>query len=149
MRPSPIRKMLWVSVMICFASGYVVSYEDGGVTVTISNGTSHYLHVLIDNQSYVYVAPGASAQTETGRFTVYVEAYYSPGQGVSGRAVRELSSVSTSTHTDSQSNTCSNNSSGGCQSDMSTSVESGYSRSPMSWRVTPADFTADSTSFPN
>lgn len=144
-----IRGVIWMVVVFAFASSYVISYEATEVTVTVSNGTTHYLHVFIGNESFMYVAPGGSAQTVTGALTAFVEVRYSPGQGIRGVAVKELTSVATSTSTSSSAQTCSNNSESGCENDYGTSVSYAYSRTPMSWRVTPGDFPADTTSIPD
>lgn len=145
MQRSPIRMMIWTFVIVLFASGYVVSVGDGNVTVTIHNGTRHYLHVLINNQPYLYVAPGGSALTETGLTTVFVEVFYSPGQGISGGATRELTSITTTTYSRRESNDCSNSGSNDCSESSSTLVATGYTRSPMSWDVSAYDLVADST----
>lgn len=142
MNGSAIRIVASVVVGICFASAYVVSYEEDEVTVTVTNATAHYLHVRINDESFLYVAPGASAQTETALMSASCEAFYSPGQGASGRATKELTSTSTTTNTGTWSNTCSNNSSG-CRVNDSDTYSSSYSRTPMSWTVTVADFPAD------
>ncbi len=152
MKQSPIRMMIWTFVIVLFASGYVVSVEDGTVTVTIHNRTRHYLHVLINNQPYMYVAPGGSALTETGLTTVFVEVFYSPGQGISGGATRELTSVTTTTYSSNRSRDCStsssNSGSNDCSDSMVNSSVSGYTRSPMSWDVSPSELVADSTIAP-
>jgi len=144
MKGRAIQQIIRVIVIVCFASSYVVSYEDDEVTVTITNRTSRYLHVLINNAAFLYVAPGGHALTETPFSTAYVEVFYSPGQGVSGRGFRELTSV---THyTSSGGRTCSSsNNDGGCQYEDAISAESSHTRSPMSWSVTPSDISADTT----
>jgi hypothetical protein len=153
MKYAAIQKIIWVIVISCFMTSYVVSYEEDGVTITISNLTRYYLHVMIDNSSHLYVAPGGVVQTETQLSSAFVEVFYSPGQGVSGRAQKELTSTTTTiTHySDSNSNTCSGSSNKSCSSSSyGTGVTSSdYSRSPMSWTVTAADFVADSLSVAN
>jgi len=152
MKQSPIRMMIWTFVVVLFASGYVVSIENSEVTVTIHNRTRHYLHVLINNQPYLYVAPGGSALTETGLTTVFVEVFYSPGQGISGGATKELTSVTTTTYSSNRSRDCStsgsNSGSNDCSDYSSTSVATGYTRSPMSWDVSPQELVADSSVAP-
>jgi len=148
MNQSPIRMMIWTFVIVLFASGYVISVEDTDVTVTIHNRTRHYLHVLINNQPYLYVAPGGSALTETGLSTVFVEVFYSPGQGVSGGATKELTSVTTTTYSSKRSHDCSNSGSNDCSDYSTTSVATGYTRSPMSWDVSPQELVADSSIAP-
>ncbi len=145
----PVRKIVWAIVTLCFLSSYVVSYADDNVTVTITNETQYYVHILINNATYLYVAPGGYASTETPLSTAYVEVFYSPGQGVSGRAVKQLESTVTNTtdYSNSSSSTCNSTQS---HSDCSTSTDdqttNSYSRSPMSWGVTSLDLSADSTS---
>jgi len=143
-----IRKTIWMLVILCFTSAYVISYEGNDVTVTISNGTLYYLHIMIDNQPFLYVGPGGNAFKTTQRSTAHVEAVYAPGQGKSGRAVKELNSVTTTTYSGSASHTCQNNKSSGCSVNDSDTRTSNTTRSPMSWRVIPADFQPDSTSNP-
>lgn len=149
MKASMIRKTIWVFVILCFCSGYVISYDNTEVSVTITNGTQRYVHILINNQSFVYVGPGGSAYTSTMLSTAMVEVFYSPGQGISGRAAKELTSTTTTTYSGSKSNTCQNNNSSGCAVNESDTRTATYSRSPMSWRVTPQDFSADTTSNAN
>jgi len=148
MKGTAIQHIIRVIVIVCFASTYVVSYENDNVTVTVTNRTSRYLHVLIDNSSFLYVAPGGHAQTETPRSTAFVEVFYSPGQGISGRGSRELTSETHYTSSGGYSCSSSNNDSG-CKYDDTTSSESTHTRTPMSWSVTPADLSADTTSSSN
>jgi hypothetical protein len=149
MKQALLRKILWTVVIVCFSSAYVVSFEDGEVPVTISNGTRHYLHMLINNQPYLYVAPGGSASLGVMWSTVHVEVLYSPGQGISGRAVRDLTSVTTTTYSGGESRSCHNNSKNDCSVNHSDTRTSQTTRSPMSWRVVPQELSTDSSSIPD
>lgn len=144
MNTSPVRHLLTIVVVLLFTSTYVVSYDDGAVSVTISNRTRHFLHVSINNLTFAYVAPGGNAYTEITVSTAFVEVFYSPGQGIHGRAVKELTSTTTHTYDRDYDSGCNENQSGGgCDTYQSTSVETGVTRSPVSWAVTADELQAD------
>ncbi|MDH4071444.1 MAG: hypothetical protein OEV30_13595, partial [Ignavibacteria bacterium] len=59
------------------------------VQLTVVNQTSHFIHVIMNGDSYLYVGPRgsavfeASAETQTSILAV---AFYAPAQGIQGRA---------------------------------------------------------------
>jgi hypothetical protein len=144
MKSFTMRGILRLVVIFCFTSTYVVSYEDDDVSVTVTNLTGHYLHILIDTRTFLYVGPGGRAQIETPAYTAFVEVFYSPGQGISGRATRELTSVTNTTYSGGSNRSCSNrNDKQGCDYSDVTSAEASRTRTPMSWTVYPEDLSAD------
>lgn len=151
MKYMPARKILWLIAITCFASSYVISFDENSVSITIVNRTRYYLHILIDKDPHLYVAPGGSVHSETRMQSAFVEVLYSPGQGISGRAEKELTSTTTTStnYSSDRGHTCASSSSGNsCQSMTSSegSVSYSYTRSPMTWTVVPADFEPDSVS---
>lgn len=66
--------------------GMIVPGSDE-VHVQVSNQTLHYLHVIINNQSFLYVPPGRSVSLDPeGQHLAVMAAFYAPGQGVTGQA---------------------------------------------------------------
>jgi len=89
-----------------------VSYSaDITVPVTVTNRTAHYLHVLINKQSFTYVAPGIAVRTEVKTDGVIIQAVYSPGQGRPGAFEENYPTTRTET---SDGTSC--NSDGSCES---------------------------------
>jgi hypothetical protein len=71
-----------------------VSYSDDFVaSVTVTNRTAHYLHVIINDHSFSYLAPGGSIRTSVTTHTATIQAVYSPGQGLSGKFVGNYSTA--------------------------------------------------------
>jgi hypothetical protein len=71
-----------------------VSYSDDFVVpVTVTNRTAHYLHVLINDKSFTFLAPESAIQTEVTTDGVTVHAVYAPGQNVSGTFTRSYPTV--------------------------------------------------------
>jgi hypothetical protein len=128
--------MIKALVLLVFLLRYVVSFASDQVGTTVLNHTPRYLHVVINNKPFLYVAPGSSVETESG-LTAFVEVFYSPGQGISGRAQKELTSTVTEEHSGSAD--CSNNRSNGCDDETSSS----RSASPLLWDVTPSDLSPE------
>lgn len=81
------RLLLLLLVLLAINIVTVVIASDGS-SVTVTNRTEHYLHVFIDNQPFLYVAPNHSVTyaTET-TYSMLVRAVYAPGQGISGSVV--------------------------------------------------------------
>lgn len=69
-----------------------VSIGSDGVSVRLVNQTRYYLHIIIDNQPFLYIAPGGSASHQSSDLSAGVKVFYSPGQGVSGSMDRVVSS---------------------------------------------------------
>jgi hypothetical protein len=101
---------------------YTVSFGDEDASMTVVNETTHYIHVIMNN-AFLYIAPNRSARFVTdGPASVLVEVFYSPGQGISGRAADSFL-IGRST----RESTCRSNS---CET---VNVPEG----PVSWEVTP------------
>jgi hypothetical protein len=59
--------------------------------LTVTNGTDHYLHVIVDGESSLYVSPGRGTTFQSdGPTDFVVNVFYSPGQGISGQATRTI-----------------------------------------------------------
>jgi len=56
----------------------------------ITNKTEHYIHVIVNNRSFLYVAPDDYIRGSFAVRELQVKVFYSPGQSISGRAEREL-----------------------------------------------------------
>jgi hypothetical protein len=65
--------------------------DNKGGSVQVVNSTDYYLHVKINGQPYLYIPPGSGITGKGESLTTFnVEAFYAPGQGVSGKATRTL-----------------------------------------------------------
>lgn len=128
-------KILWlIPVILLFPWTVSVGDEDVSVSLSVVNDTGHYLHVIMNDKPFLYVpAEGSANFKSNGPTHVMVTVFYSPGQGVSGSAVRSVNlSVSgkgTSCHEDSK---------GGCH----CASEPVYGES-MVWHVSPDTLTTD------
>jgi hypothetical protein len=72
---------------------YTISFGDQLSTLTVVNGTAHYIHAIIDSQPFLYIAPNESVKFETestGNIRVNVQVFYSPGQDISGEATNSF-----------------------------------------------------------
>jgi hypothetical protein len=57
-------------------------------SVTVANKTDHYLHIMIDSEQFLYVAPDrAVTYTTDAKPSMLVESFYAPGQGISGSSL--------------------------------------------------------------
>ena len=66
-----------------------ISVGDEKARLSVLNSTGHYLHVIVDESSYLYLAPSSAATHEADGYSVFlVKVFYAPGQGVSGEAER-------------------------------------------------------------
>jgi hypothetical protein len=84
---------------------------DEQASVTVVNKTEYYLHVIIDGESYLYVSPdmGVTRSSDPkGEFSV--DAFYSPGQGITARISRTIDVPYSPASTG-----CGHGSSGGCE----------------------------------
>jgi hypothetical protein len=118
---------------------YMFSTAATETTFTLTNRTRYYLHAKVNNESFVYIAPGGSAIAEvTAPTSVFASVQYSPGQGVAGAAERTVNVEATSTSS-SGSSTCSNSSSGSTCSSTEPNVTT--SATPGRWDVLPTDLT--------
>ncbi|NIM66539.1 MAG: hypothetical protein GTO51_11245 [Candidatus Latescibacteria bacterium] len=84
--------MLRASAMVFLLMlSVTISADENLAKMTVVNNTSHYLHVLIGDESYLYISPDRSVTQESeGHTTFVVKVFYSPGQGVSGSAERSF-----------------------------------------------------------
>ena len=116
-------RALVLFTIIAILLPYTVSLGDEEASMTVVNGTTHYIHVIMNNKPFLYIAPNRSARHVTdGPTNVIVEVFYSPGQGISGRATDTfLIGHSTKESTCTGSSTC------------ATRVREG----PVSWEITP------------
>lgn len=98
-RPRTVPSVRWLLVLfVAIITPLAVSYGKRKVTLTVANGTELFLHVIVDSNPYLYVAPGDSIRHEVendkyeGIETFYITAFYSPGQELSGEfnTVREI-----------------------------------------------------------
>jgi hypothetical protein len=72
---------------------YTISFGDVLSTLTVVNGTAHYIHAMINSQPFLYIAPNESVKFETesrGNIGVNVQVFYSPGQDISGDATNSF-----------------------------------------------------------
>jgi hypothetical protein len=76
--------LLLMSITISFGD------EDTG-SLTVINQTEKFLHIIVDGDPYLYIAPGNRVTHEAeGEYEFSVTAFYSPGQGIAARIDREL-----------------------------------------------------------
>jgi hypothetical protein len=81
-----LMRVLRIAVFLLFVP-YTVTFGDEEASLTVYNHTLHFIHVIMNNDSFLYVGPGRSASfTTEGPVTVYVQAFYAPGQGIEGSA---------------------------------------------------------------
>lgn len=72
--------LIAVNVLTVIASGDQTS-------LTVANLTEHYLHIFINSEPYLYIAPDRSVTYSCeARPMLMVESIYAPGQGISGSA---------------------------------------------------------------
>ena len=128
------RTILRAVVLSVFLLSYVITFASDQVDVTVLNHTQQYLHVVINNEPFLYVAPGGVVQTQSG-LTAFVEVFYSPGQSISGSGQKEL--TSTVTEGVIQSTSCSDE-----RNDCENSTGSTRSESPLSWTVIASDLSS-------
>ncbi len=83
------RASLWIVLaLLAMIPAGVRCAESGGdpSSVAVMNNTVHYLHVIVDDTTFPYLAPGeATRRVPLDIYqTVRITAYYSPGEPVSG-----------------------------------------------------------------
>jgi hypothetical protein len=104
---TPMR-MLRIVTLLIFVP-YTVTFGDEEGTLTIYNHTLYFIHVIMNNDPFLYVGPGRSASFSVDQqTTVYVQAFYAPAQGIEGSAQRTFTIGGTVYKTDCSSgtNTC-------------------------------------------
>ena len=123
----------FLALLLILLAPLTISYSDETVTLTVNNQTDHYLHVIIDNDPYLYIKPGHNLVYESDKYVeLDIKAFYSPGQGISGSvdtviAIKPYTASSTG---------CEDNSSSGGGCECSTTPASGGSKS---WSVSETD----------
>jgi len=128
-----------IIVLLIMLWPYAISVSDDGVAVTVINNTRYFLHITINGEHYLYVAPGGSVAQQTNSLaTVVLEAAYSPGQQVTGSGSKAVDPV----RVDQVNNTSSCADTHGGNDCMST-TSANANITPVSWTVTPADLTAN------
>jgi len=121
---------------------YLFSFAAGAeTTFSLINHTRYYLHANVNNQTFVYIAPGGTVALDVkAPSSVYARVRYSPGQTVRGTGERtiDIQTTTTSTEgvstcvTDEQGNTCN-----------STEPTSTTTANPARWDVLPSDLQAE------
>ena len=124
-------KFLMVLIFLLLLNIVVISVgDDAKSNLTVVNKTEHYLHVVVDGAPYLYVSPDKSIRhTTKAKPTMFVEVFYSPGQGMSGSARDTIDVYYRSASTDC---VCNDNQSDEC---VYNPAEGGSAR----WEVTPQD----------
>jgi hypothetical protein len=104
------RKILIFCILFFMTFSINFSWSDEDAVMTVINQTDYYLHVIIGEESFLYVSPNrAVAYTPSESYaTIVVEIFYSPGQDISGNASK------TFVLEPSEFAGCTCNSSGGC-----------------------------------
>src|SRR5512132_1288503 len=70
---------------------YMFSVASTETTFTLCNRTRHYLHANVNNETFVYIAPGGSVSVGVAAPTsVYARVRYSPGQTEKGTGERTV-----------------------------------------------------------
>ncbi len=89
---SSIRRIFfWVLAIVFILSPYMFSIANTDTTFTLSNRTHYYLHAIINNQSFVYIAPGGSVTVNiTAPTSLDAQVRYSPGQTAKGQGERTI-----------------------------------------------------------
>jgi hypothetical protein len=131
LREIPFKHYLLMG-FILFMSPLTISYGDSQASLQVTNKTGYFLHVYINGEPHLYLAPKHSATGSATSTTLNVTVFYAPGQGVSGIIDRTFEAPYTPATT----------SSSGCSdSDNGTSCECSKSTTPaqygkVMWTVT-------------
>ena len=82
---SRLRNVLLFLVFLLLVNIVTIEAGSGESKVTVANMTDHYLHIVIEGNSFLYVAPRRSVTYVTGATPeVYIEVFYAPGQQIQG-----------------------------------------------------------------
>ncbi len=126
-------RIVWVIPVILMIP-WTVSIGDEDVSLSVVNDTRYYLHVIMNDEPYLYVPSNGSAMYKSeGPTHVQVQVFYSPGQGVSGSATRSIRLSVEGSGT-----TCYEDSRGGCH----CASEPVYGQSIV-WHVRPDTLTTE------
>jgi len=58
-------KVISVAVVLIILFPYSISFGSEEVSLTIKNATAYYLHVIMNNESFLYVEPGRTTSFST------------------------------------------------------------------------------------
>ena len=98
-------RVLFLSLVTLLYSLSVSFGNDFLVPVTVTNRTTQYLHISINDESFTFVAPEGVVQREVSTDGVTIQAVYSPGQTQSGAFSRSYPTISRE-FTPSESSSC-------------------------------------------
>ncbi len=117
---------------------YMFSLAGGTDTsFSLNNHTRYYLHANINNQTFVYIAPGGTVVVDIkAPASVYAKVRYSPGQNIQGVGERTVDVQTTTTSTEGSSTCNSDNHESTCNTTDPTSTTTA---SPARWDVLPTD----------
>jgi hypothetical protein len=83
--------LLLILLSLIFTIGISLDYD---AIWTIRNNTEHYIHIMVNNKSYLYVRSHNSIKVETNARNVEIEAFYAPGQLIAGSVTRNYTAAS-------------------------------------------------------
>jgi hypothetical protein len=135
------RRIAALAAAVAVLWPYTFSLAGSGTTFTLSNRTRHFLHARLNNESFVYIAPGGSAVLEvTAPTSVSANVRYSPGQDVKGRGERTVDIAATTTYSEGTT-TCNSSSQG--EDCSNTGPSATTAATPGRWDVLPEDLTSE------
>ena len=80
-----LRGLLVLLLTLLLINVVAVSIGSEESSLTVANHTQHYLHIFIDGDPFLYVAPERSVTyVSAPKPDILVTAIYSPGQGIHG-----------------------------------------------------------------
>jgi hypothetical protein len=89
-----------LATLVLLCAGFAVAIGDDTASLTITNGTSHVVEVVIADRTFAAVVPGAHVTYQhSAPATVAAKVSYLAGQGVQGSAARTFQFVGGSTTT--------------------------------------------------
>lgn len=81
------KKISFPLVFLMIIIPITISYGLDSASLRVINSTDYFLHVIIDGNPYLYISPqGSVSYNAEGKTSFHVQAYYSPGQEISGTA---------------------------------------------------------------
>jgi hypothetical protein len=111
-------------------------------TFSLANRTRYYLHAIVNNETFVYVSPGATIEVDVkAPSSVSARVRYSPGQTVRGTGERTIDIQTTTTSTEGT-QTCHSSDSHG-ETCSGTEPTSTTTTNPARWDVLPTDLSAE------
>ena len=86
-----LRRPYFLVIFLILLCPFTFTFGDDNAVLTIMNLTSHYLHIIVNGDPYLYVFPGTSVTAESeGPTDFIVKAFYAPAQGIKGSAMRTI-----------------------------------------------------------